>query len=1250
MQDHSRHTGLFTPAPMPELSHRFAIAFAALALIASGCSDDPDDGDKSDPTADAGPTDTSGADSKPGDDTSSGDAGGGGADGGGVTPTSCPNPLKPSKDPGEAVCVAEPGKAGKGLLISADVLLPGKVIEGGQVLVGADGNIACVGCDCAKKATDARWVVCKDAVVSPGLIDAHNHVGWLNGRPWVAKKAGVDEKLRWEHRHDWRKGKRGNPSVKVSGGGANPDQKAFGELRYIITGSTAIFGSGDLSGLMRDLDRTGKGDNGLNQPGAMYQTFPLGDSSGLMLKKGCGYPKIMKSPGSSTDSFAPHVSEGIDPEARNEFLCMTGQGKDAVKLLDKRAALIHGVGLKAVDFGLMASKGMDLIWSPRSNVSLYGETARVVLAKQMGVSIGLGADWVPSGSINMLRELQCAAYLNDNHFGKAFTDDELWQMATIGAARALAMDDAVGLLKVGHAGDLAVYAKAGNKAHGAVVNAKTKHVALVVRGGEVLAGNDAVISKLEPTCEKVGDVCGIEKGVCVEKTLGKSYKSLLGAIGTPNYPLFFCATPVDEPSCVPARELKSDSVNGSSNYAGKSNPDDKDGDGIANKDDNCPTVFNPVRPLDDGKQADADGDGKGDSCDVCPLDKDTDTCTKFDPNDPDGDGKPSTDDNCPDTANKDQADGDKDGKGDACDECPKYANPGGDGCLYDVKDLKTKADLMGKRVAVKGLVVTASANKGIFTQKNGATAADHSGIFMYLGVDDLPKVGEVIDVKGATLGTFYGQKQLTSVDYKVNGDKGEFTPRVLDMAAIKQIVTKDKFDSPHDGLIVQVKDAKVTNDKPKPGDGDKDGNNEFEIEGGLRVDDSMWPIGTPFITPFPKTGQVLTSVTGPLSYRNSLMKVLPRDAKDVILGPAEVLKITPESAFQFVGKSGTALPQPVTVHLDHPDEVDVMVEVTIDDPAVAKVIGGPFTIKKGDASVHVPIEGLKVGQTKLRAKVKGGKNEVEIAIKVIDPNEVPAVAKVTPDGAKIAFGLSAQYTVQLSNPAPKGGVSIDVAIDPTDLGMLPAAVTVTEGKLSATFTFKAGSKAGSGTITAKTKSGSATAKVDVVDPSSLSQDIGGWSLIQTDSGKNYKLAAGSKVSVGGYVIVARKASKADFEKYWGVTLAANVLYINSGDKIPSINGKETFTLKDAKGNVVDGPTIAMDVVKAGNYQRKVPIGPAKDAASWKAQAPSLANATPGKGQGTVAKSPGLYISEFSDAKGSGKYVFEFVELHYPGPK
>ena len=86
---------------------------------------------------------------------------------------------------------------------------------------------------------------------------------------------------------------------------------------------------------------------------------------------------------------------------------------------------------------------------------------------------------------------------------------------------------------------------------------------------------------------------------------------------------------------------------------------DSDDDGVLDGVDNCRLVPNP-------DQADADSDGPGDACDVCPQDPG---------NDVDGDGKCSNEDNCPDNYNPDQEDTDTDGVGTMCDNCPLTPNP-----------------------------------------------------------------------------------------------------------------------------------------------------------------------------------------------------------------------------------------------------------------------------------------------------------------------------------------------------------------------------------------------------------------------------------------------------------------------------------------------------------------------------------------------------------------------------------------------
>jgi beta-lactamase superfamily II metal-dependent hydrolase len=166
-----------------------------------------------------------------------------------------------------------------------------------------------------------------------------------------------------------------------------------------------------------------------------------------------------------------------------------------------------------------------------------------------------------------------------------------------------------------------------------------------------------------------------------------------------------------------------------------------------------------------------------------------------------------------------------------------------------------------------------------------------------------------------------------------------------------------------------------------------------------------------------------------------------------------------------------------------------------------------------------------------------------------------------------------------------------------------------------------------------------SAAVGVTVSNGVPVNIGGWTLIQANATLNYTIPTGTTIPSKGYVIVARNATKAAFQTFWGVTLAANVVYINSADTMPQINGSETYTLKNGT-TTIDGPTVAMDTNAGFDFERAT-CGAVGTLSSWFHRAST--SGTPGTG-GLTTCNRGVFINEFSDALGTGNFVYEFIEL------
>ncbi|MEM7153820.1 MAG: amidohydrolase family protein [Myxococcota bacterium] len=971
-----------------------------------------------------------------------------------------------AKAPEGEVCAVTPGSAS--LLLQGTVLAGFDVYENGSVLVDTtdpNGRITCVGCDCA--ATDegrvATVVACDQGVISPGLINPHDHITFTLSQP----QGHADE--RYDHRHDWRLGLDGHTELNTfPGSDSSREGVLYGELRMLLGGATSLTGSvggANASGLVRNLDRADVTE-GLEGVDVNYRTFPLGDAGGDLIAMGCDYPFIDGDFNLNDDVYMPHVAEGINDEARNEFACLSG-APGGTDLIAGNTSVIHGIGMRPTDINVMAQEGAMLVWSPRSNIDLYGISADITAYRNLGVRIALGTDWTASGSMNVLRELACAAEFNANHLDNAFSDAELWLMTTYWAAVSQGADDQIGLLREGHIADIAIFDGSENTDHRAIIDGHPSDVALVLRGGQPLHGDASVIEALiDPAeveqCETL-DVCGVDKRMCSERDAGLQIGQIQAEVNAAAYPLFFCDTPDDEPSCDPARPDE---------FPQRGGPDDADGDGVADADDNCPSVFNPIRPLDGDIQGDNDADGLGDVCDLCPLDPGED-CEVPDIFDQDGDGVEDPADNCLLDENADQNDADEDGQGDACDACPMVPNPGGGACPVSLYEIKDGTIMPGQAVIVEDVLVTASSldAPGYFVQVHpddpGYMGVDFSGMYIYTAGAFVPNVGDRLTVSG-TVNDFFGQIQLDAA--------GEPAPTLLSMGnelpvpevtTPADIIEMGPLQAELEGVLVVVNGATVTDTNPAPGPGD-DGTNEFEVMGGLRVNDLFYAAD-----PFPMNGQTYSQIIGIARWANQYTKLEPRSIADY---PASLVGFGQPESYLLQGIMAEPTPG-LAAELSAPAQGDVMVNLTYADPGI--VTGPAFvTIADGTLSTPVVLTGVAVGTADVTAELNG----VQLVTSVVVYDDADTrFPSIDPTAINMQLMEMANLTVQLNLPAPVGGQLVDLAVAPGTCVTVPPNVTVPAGALSAPFTVTSLACTGDEVVIASIGAESGDATVSVID-------------------------------------------------------------------------------------------------------------------------------------------------------------------------
>jgi hypothetical protein len=189
-------------------------------------------------------------------------------------------------------------------------------------------------------------------------------------------------------------------------------------------------------------------------------------------------------------AYMYHLAEGVDDAARRTFTDLADNG-----LLAKSLVGIHCLGLHPDDLAVLAGAGAKAVWSPFSNLLLYGRTLEVGALVEAGVPFALGCDWSPTGSKNLLQELKVARWVVERQEAP-LGDADLVRAVTSGAAAVVGWERAIGSLVAGAYADLLVIGGTGGDPYAALVDATERDVQLVVVHGLPRYGDRALLRAL----------------------------------------------------------------------------------------------------------------------------------------------------------------------------------------------------------------------------------------------------------------------------------------------------------------------------------------------------------------------------------------------------------------------------------------------------------------------------------------------------------------------------------------------------------------------------------------------------------------------------------------------------------------------------------------------------------------------------------------------------------------------------------
>ena len=330
---------------------------------------------------------------------------------------------------------------------------------------------------------DARLVRTGDTIY-PGLIELHNHLSY-NALPLWQTPQRFTNRGQWMRHRDYRRFVSGPASVLGRTGGFLEAVVRYVEAKCLLGGVTTSQGIALASnmgirryykGLVRNVEDTD--DEALPAAATRIADVEAGTAKAFL--------KTLN----RSSSLLLHLAEGVDDAAREHFTSLR-IGTDEWAITPSLCG-IHCAGLHGRDYQIFRARGGSMVWSPLSNLLLYGGTADIERAKAEELPVALGSDWSPSGSKNLLAEMK-VAWLVSEARGGVFTPREVVRMATVNPARMLKWDAAVGSLEPGKRADMMVVDGRSGEPYEHLLKARESAVTLVVVDGQPRYGQPSLM-------------------------------------------------------------------------------------------------------------------------------------------------------------------------------------------------------------------------------------------------------------------------------------------------------------------------------------------------------------------------------------------------------------------------------------------------------------------------------------------------------------------------------------------------------------------------------------------------------------------------------------------------------------------------------------------------------------------------------------------------------------------------------------